>query len=170
MKIALSLRFIICAIGLICLFSSCDDSDSFTEPDSDEDLIGSWVRIDRIPSGRTESDFRYFNMESTYRFGTDAQFSFTVDLYGFEDENPDEIIGSSVRKGTFEIVGDSIFFRDTETTSWEIGFRPEPETRILSGERYGSRFTILERTLTLSYLSYPADAPVQTQMEYVRSD
>ena len=154
----------------MCLFSCCDDSDSLTKPYSDEDLIGSWVRIDRIPSGRSESDFRYFNIESTFKFRTDTYYSYTVDFYGFEDENPEEIIGSSVRKGTFEIVGDSLFFRDTETTSWEIGFRPEPETRILSGEKYGSRFDILARTLTLSYISYPADAPVQTQMEYVRSD
>ena len=109
-------------------------------------------------------------MESTFKFRADTNYSYTVDFYGFEDENPDEIIGSSVRKGTFEIVGDSIFFMDTETISWEKGFRPEPETRILDGEKYGNRFTILGRILSLSYISYPADAPVQTQMEYERTD
>ncbi len=166
----MSFKYVIGIIGLICLFFSCEDSDSVSEPYSGEDLIGSWVRIDRIPSGRSESDFRYFNMESTYKFGGDSNYSYTVDFYGFEDDNPDEIIGSSLRKGTFEIVGDSIFFRDEQTTSWEKGFMPEPETRILNGEKYGNKFAILDRTLTLSYISYPADAPVQTQMTYERSN
>ncbi len=125
----MSFKSTIVSIGLICLFSSCSDSDSVSEPYSSEDLIGNWVRIDRIPSGRSESDFSYFNMESTYKFEADTNYSYTVDFYGFENDNPDEIIGSSLRKGTFEVVGDSIFFRDTETTSWEKGFRPGPETR-----------------------------------------
>lgn len=109
-------------------------------------------------------------MGIVYEFEADTNYSYTVDFYGFEDENPDEIIGSSVRKGTFEIDGDSIFFRDTETVSWEKGFKPEPETRILNGEKYGSRFSIVGSTLTLHYISYPADAPVQTQMEFERFD
>ena len=166
----MSFKFVIGSIGLICLFSSCEDPDSVSKPYSGEDLIGSWVRMDRIPSGRSESDFRYFNMESTYKFEGDFNYSYAVDFYGFEDDDPDEIIGSSLRIGTFEIVGDSIFFRDKQITSWEEGFRPEPETRILSGEKYGNRFAILGRTLTLSYISHPADAPVQTHMEYERSD
>lgn len=157
-------------IGLICILYSCEDSESVSESHQNGELIGNWNRIDRIPSGRSESDFRYFNMESTYRFGTDDQFSYTVDFYGFEDENLDEIIGSSVRKVTFEIEGDSIFFRDLEVITWEEGFNPEPQTITLSGEKYGNKFTILNRTLTLSYISYPADAPVHTEMEYQRKD
>ncbi|MEM8765438.1 MAG: hypothetical protein AAGD88_16575 [Bacteroidota bacterium] len=166
----MSFKSIIGLIGLICIFSSCDNSEPVPEPYSGEDLVGGWARIDRIPSGSSESDFRYFNMEITYEFEKDTNYSYTVDFYGFEDENPDEIMGSSVRKGTFEIVGDSIYFRDKETVSWEKGYRPEPETRILNGEKYGSRFSIVGSTLTLHYISYPADAPVQTQMEFERFD
>ncbi|WP_430966714.1 hypothetical protein [Spongiimicrobium sp. 2-473A-2-J] len=153
---------------LIGLFLSCKKSDSVFGPGLDNALIGTWQRAESIPSGRSAADFRYFVMESTFRFGKDATYSYTLDFYGFEDENPNEIIGSSERIGTFEVKGDRIFFRDIETTSWENGFNPTPQTKALNGQVYENRFEIAENVLTLHYISYPADAPVQTQMSYKR--
>lgn len=160
----MSSKRIFAMLLLVGLFLSCEKTDSV----SGDVLIGTWQLTESIASGRTAADFRYFTMESTFRFERDAKYSYTVDFYGFEDENPNEIIGSSERIGTFEVQGDRIFFKDIETTSWEKGFNPTPQTTTLNGQAYGNRFEIAENVLTLFYISYPADAPVPTQMSYKR--
>jgi len=137
----------------------------------EEDLIGLWQRVDEIPSGRSEADFRYSDMESTYVFNDDNTYSYKVNTYGFKDENPDEIIGQSENLGTFSVKGDSIFLKDLQNTSWEKNFNPEPDTIYFEDlESYGSRFEIKDNVLTLYYISYPADTPIQTQMSYKRVD
>jgi len=137
----------------------------------EEDLIGVWQRTDVIPSGLSEADFRYFDMELNYTFNSDGTYSYKVNFYGFKDENPDEIIGQSENLGTFEIKGDSLFIKDLQNTSWEKGFNPEPDTTYFeNAASYGSRFEVKEDVLTLYYISYPADAPVKTQMSYERVD
>lgn len=136
-----------------------------------EDLIGKWQRTDVVPSGLSEADFRYFDMELNYSFNEDGTCSYKVNFYGFKDEDPDEIIGQSENIGTFEVKGDSVFIKDLQNTSWEKGFNPEPDTIHFEGAAsYGSRFEINDNVLTLYYISYPADAPMQTQMSYERVD
>lgn len=68
--------------------------------------------------------------------------------------------------GTYEVIGDSVFMKAMVNTSWDKGFLPNPETIQLSGEAYGNKFKIKDETLTLYYISYPADAPVSTQASY----
>lgn len=155
---------------LIGLFVSCEKFDSIEVPNSNNPLVGKWLYIESIPSGLSEADFRYFDIEWVFEFNSDTTYSHLVNFHGFEDENPDEIIGQSETLGTYEIKADSLFLKATEITSWEKGFNPEPTTITLNGETYGSRFEIVGDTLTLFYISYPADAPQQTQMSYTRAD
>ncbi len=164
-------------LGALCgvlVFNSCDKGESndqdgdFFSLNAKSALLGSWQHIEKIPSGHSEADFRYFDVEWIYEFNSNATYSHLVNFYGFDDENPDEIIGQSETLGTYEIKRDSVFLKGKAMTSWEKGFNPEPTTTKLSGEAYGSRFEITDDTLSLFYLSYPADAPVQTQMDYKR--
>lgn len=159
-----------CLVFLIFSFSSCEKENDVSVNFSIESLVGTWSRIDVIPSGRSAADFRYFDMETIHTFGIDGSHSNKVNFYGFKDENPEEIIGQTENKGTFRIKSDSVFIRATELTLWEKGFNPEPETVELNGAAYGSRFEIKDNLLTLYYISYPADAPVATQMSYQRVD
>lgn len=162
-------------LGALCcalVFNSCEKTESNEQGDdffplnAKSALLGSWKHIEKIPSGHSEADFRYFDVEWIYKFNSDASYSHLINFYGFDDEDPDEIIGQSETSGTYEIRRDSVFIKAMAITSWEKGFNPEPTTAKLSGEVYGSRFKIIDDTLSLFYLSYPADAPVQTQMDY----
>ncbi|WP_281540688.1 hypothetical protein [Maribacter aestuarii] len=149
---------------------SCEKEDNVVANFSGKALVGTWSRVDEIPSGLSEADFRYFDMKTTQIFRIDGSHSYKVDFYGFKDENPNEIIGQTENTGSFEVKSDSVFIRAFENTSWESGFSSEPTTTILTGETYGSRFEINGKTLTLFYISYPADAPVAKQMSYQRVD
>jgi len=155
---------------LIGLFISCEKLDSVEVPNSNNQLIGKWLHTESIPSGLSDADFRYFDVEQIFKVNSDATYSQLVNFYGFEDEDPDEIIGQSETLGTYEIRADSVFLKGTKNTSWEKGFNPEPTTTTLNGEAYGSRFEIIDDTLTLYYISYPADAPQQTQMSYTKAE
>ena len=161
----------ICFLGLICsilFLGSCEKERMDSLDGLEAAIIGSWSRTDVTPSGRSEADFRYFDMVITYSFDAKDNYSYTVDFYGFKDENPEELIGSSMNKGSYEVRGDSVFIKAKVHTSWEKGFKPNPKSILLNGETYGNRFEIIDQTLTLFYISYPADAPVPTQMSYTK--
>lgn len=160
--------------GFLCsilLLLSCEQYTGGSADDFESDIIGTWGHTDNFPSGLSEADFRFFDMVFTYTFNSDATYSHNIDFYGFKDENPDEIIGQSETVGTFEVREDSIFISARKNTSWEKGFNPEATTTVYpENEGYGSRFEITDKTLTLYYISYPADAPLLTQMSYQRID
>ena len=137
----------------------------------EEDLTGEWRHTDIIPSGPHETGYKYFDVVSTISFETDAKYALEIDYYGFKDENPNEIIGSSKTLGNYQIRADSVFIKSLQNTSWEKEFNPEPYTVLYEDAKSsGSRFEINDNILTLYYISYPADAPVQTQMSYERVD
>ncbi|MGB5435792.1 MAG: hypothetical protein WBM98_07875 [Maribacter sp.] len=148
------------------ILSSCDKENAVAVDGYESDIVGSWSRIDVVPSGVSNTDLRYFDMITTYTFDPDKQYSYKVEIYGFEDENPEEVMGSSENIGTYEVSGDSLFIKAEVNTSWEKGFHPDPQTIMLNGIVYGTKFKIVADRLMLYYISYPADAPVPTQMGY----
>ncbi|MDC6406767.1 MULTISPECIES: hypothetical protein [Maribacter] len=153
---------------VLILSISCEKEDGINAELRGSAIIGTWNRFDEIPSGGIREEYRYFDVETLHTFELDGTYTYKVNYYGFKDENPNELMGQSENKGTFEVNNDSVFIRVFENTSWEKGFKPKPETILLNGEAYGNRFTIKNETLTLYYISYPADAPVQTQMSFKR--
>tara|TARA_R110001583_G_scaffold111363_1_gene260407 strand:- start:6124 stop:6624 length:501 start_codon:yes stop_codon:yes gene_type:complete len=152
------------------LFYSCETDDSVPVDEYGAALLGSWSRTDVIPSGGSEADYRYFDMVATYRFLSDYSYSYTIDFYGFEDDDPEEIIGSSENTGTYRVEGDSVFIKAMVNTSWDKVFQPNPETIDLNVEAYASRFKIVDDKLTLYYISYPADAPIAAEISYIRQN
>jgi hypothetical protein len=156
---------IILAMGLV--LSCNSDNDETIDLAT---ISGTWSRVDVIPSGRSAEDFRYFDMETIYDFSQDETFSFKVNFYGFKDANPNEIVGQSINRGTFKVDGDSLFVKALTNISWDSEYSPEPETILLDGRSDGFRYEIKDNILTLYYVSYPADAPVDTQISYSRVD
>ncbi|TLF43037.1 hypothetical protein [Maribacter aurantiacus] len=153
---------------VLILSISCEKEDGINAELRGSAIIGTWNRFDEIPSGSIREEYRYFDVETLHTFELDGTYTYKVNYYGFKDENPNELMGQSENKGTFEVNNDSVFIRVFENTSWEKGFKPKAETILLNGEAYGNRFTIKNETLTLYYISYPADAPVQSQMSFKR--
>lgn len=161
----MSIKNVLGIFACIAWIPSCDRVADVNYEEAD--LVGTWQRTEETSSGLSEADFRYFDIESTYTFNGDATCSYSVNFYGFKDENPNEVIGRSENVGTFEIKGDSVFIKNIQSTSWEKGFNPEPDTLYFEdAARYAMRFEIQKNVLTFHYISYPADAPVQTQMSY----
>ncbi|MBD0778874.1 hypothetical protein HPE56_13820 [Maribacter sp. ANRC-HE7] len=154
------------AFTLFFLLGSCEKENAVAVDLLESAIIGAWSRTDVVPSGVTNTDLRYFDVKTTYTFDSDKTYSYRVDFYGFEDENPEAIIGSSENVGSYKVRGDSLFIKAVANTSWEEGFKPDPETTRLGGEAYGNKFRIADDELTLYYISYPADAPVPTQMTF----
>jgi hypothetical protein len=76
-------------------------------------------------------------------------------------------------EGTFTVRGDSIFMRAILSRNWDRDFfgGVERVTPVNSSGVYGqggARFEIIGETLVLHFLSYPADAPVETTESLVR--
>ncbi|KKM62875.1 hypothetical protein LCGC14_1517290, partial [marine sediment metagenome] len=150
--------------GILCIslsFLACERIDGNEEEkdtfklSAESTVIGTWKTSEKIPSGRSEADFRYFDVDWIYEFNSDATYSYVINSYGFDDENPDEVIGQSETSGTYEVKGDSIFIKGKTNTSWEKGFNPEPTFTLLKEVANASKFQISDDTLSLYYLSYP---------------
>lgn len=164
------MKHLVLSIILLTLLSlnSCEKGTDVSTVIRDSGLIGIWQHIEEIPSGGIKEDYRYFDMEALYTFEVDGTYTYKVNLYGFKDENPDELVGHFEDKGTFKVNNDSVFMTVFENTSWEREFRPEPETIEIKGEAYRNRFTVENEILTMYYVSFPADAPIQTHMSFER--
>ena len=160
------MRLFFIMVTSLLILSSCHKENAVALDEYESEIVGSWSRTDVIPSGVSNTDLRYFDMITTYTFDADKQYSYKVEFYGFEDENPEEVMGSSENIGTYEVRGDSLFIKAEVNTSWEEGFQPNPHTIQLNGRVYGNKFSIVADRLLLYYISYPADAPVPTQMGY----
>jgi len=87
---------------------------------------------------------------------------------------PGELLGYVRTEGTCTVRNDSLFRRATVTRSWDRNFyggavivTPVTEGGVL-GDAGGARYEILGETLVLHYLSYPADAAVETSQQFQR--
>jgi len=126
------------------LFISCADEDRVNEDNFEADLTGRWNRSDYQVEGE---------IVSTYTFRSNSTYTYRIDWFGFNGKSKTELTDSSESTGVFGVEGDSIFFQNFEFNS-----------------EFSSKFWIKDDVLKLEYITYPADAPVLTQMEYNRVD
>ena len=76
--------------------------------------------------------------------------------------------------GTFTVRGDSMFLRSTVVRSWDRDFyggkvTVTPVSDVGPWGYRGARYEVRGDSLVLHYLSYPADAAVETTESYVRA-
>jgi hypothetical protein len=135
--------FVKILIVLLFFISSCADNDDANDENSTTDLIGSWSKTRNQGDGLTIS---------TYTFEGDFTYEFESESFGYNGKPITELTGSSEIHGTFKVEVDSLIFRTSSS-----GFLK-------------SKFWIENNVLHLEYISYPADAPVLTKMEYNKVD
>jgi hypothetical protein len=136
--------FITSLIVLFFVITSCTDNNKVAEENFEPDLTGSWNRTDDQAEG---------NIVSTYTFKSNSSYIYRIDWFGFNGEPKTELTSSSESTGVFKVEGDSLFFQNLNY-----------------GSGLNSKFWIEGNVLHLEYISYPADAPVLTQMKYNRID
>ena len=80
-------------------------------------------------------------------------------------------ISQSETIGVFEIKGDSLFLVGKQHKFCEEGFQPEPLIiELKETMSFDSRLEIENKKMILYYISYPADAPVNAEIDYNRVD
>jgi len=125
------------------LIVSCNKADEPTQ-DFEPNLLGTWSETYEQEQG---------TIINNYTFKVNATFKRRIEWLGFNGAPKTELTDSSEYTGIFKVEGDSLFFRNLEG---EGGF--------------DSKFWIENNVLYLEYITYPADAPVLTQIQYKRID
>jgi hypothetical protein len=136
-----------------------------SEPSSDE-LVGSWITATQElnPAGFYQSTL------SLSAFGV---FRWEVRDYGIYPGQPRNELSAYTRiEGTFETRNDRLVLTTERSVTWDRFYGAEsPE---VVEDPYNvplfdqARYTIGGNRLTLNYLSYPFDAPVASEQEFVR--
>jgi hypothetical protein len=141
----------------VLIFSSC-------ERKTDETLTGKWAYT-------TESKPRgYVINEIT--FNNDLSFIKRITWYGiYEGQDLDELSGWTEITGNFEVNENNLIITANKSVSYDSFFSTDPVTTIKTEILYTNcTFDIDEKTLELRYLTFPADAPVQTKCLYKKQN
>lgn len=157
------MRFPRAFLLLACGLAACHNPTA-VEPSA---LVGDWAAAPSINSDG-----------STYRVALSlrADGSFVRDWRFFRPDAtgaPRVLVGYVTTEGTFTVREDSLFMRGVTTRSWDRDFNGGQVTVTQVGSRGmygnpGARFELLDRALILHYLTYPADAAVETMESLFR--
>ncbi|MDN3547691.1 hypothetical protein [Mucilaginibacter aquaedulcis] len=138
--------FLICGLLII---HGCKKDKKQKEQELDS-IIGSWMNPQT-----TESIFQ------TVHFMSDGTFSSTTT---FNSENPATV---STTSGTFKTKGDSLFVAIKELSERK-GNKTPVKTTVNYKLYDNATFDVTNSILTLRYTTYPADAPVATEVKFQR--
>lgn len=149
--------------ALLSLALGCSDS---TEPTS-SDLVGRWATApqDLQPNGWYQSHIT---------FGADGSYLFDGRMYGVYSGQRDELSAYTRFEGVYSVRGDSVFRELRRQVTWDrfYGANSPEWVTDLTGIPYshsGARYELRGPVLVLHYLTYPADAPVETTMMLQRA-
>lgn len=151
-------RFIIAAFFL----AACDGSP--TDSGKEKLLLGAWEFSEAISSGG------YYTHELIF---TENKFVSRTTSYGvYPGSSPQSVSAGTEINGTYRVEDNKLFFNPASLTTWD-SFYENPGPHVQRPYPYGSifddcRFEIVENQLTLTYLSYPAEAPVTTKRIFKR--
>ena len=101
----------------------------------------------------------------------DGSMTSEVRWYGLYGLGKNDVAAYSRIVGTYAIVGDSLMGHPDHLVYWDYYFGADsPEqTEDVEGPETRSRFEVSSGQLTLHYLSYPADGPVESMSTYHRA-
>lgn len=144
-----------CSLALA-LSAACSGSSA---PDSPP-VVGSWAAQENLqPRG---------SMQEFLAFAGDGTFSYSVVSYGLYGGND---VSAYIRmSGTYEVDGDQLTTIVKRTATWDSFYGPSSPETVDEVQRTifdHARFRIVGRTLTLDYITYPADAPVPTSKSFM---
>ncbi len=156
-------KMVVSAVAIL-LYFGCDHS--LTELRAYLELLCSWEFSENISSGG-----RYVVKLS---FKHDLTFIRKITNYGVYPRSGSQSISAWLETdGTYRIENNKLIFSPHSLKTWD-SFYSNPGPTVIRPYPYGSIFEdctyrIEENTLILTYLSYPADAPVVTTRSFSRT-
>ena len=147
------------AILGVAFLAGCGDPASIVP----EELVGSWIETEALSPRGT--------MDGILTFHGDGRFRWRVQSYGvYPDHAENELSAWTEIRGAHEVDGDRLYF-EPRTMTWYDRFYedPGPFTVGAGGPLFDqAAFEIRGDELVLRYLSYLADAPVESTMRLKR--
>lgn len=149
----------IAAILGVAFLAGCGDPASIAPGE----LEGSWVETQPLSPRGT--------MDRILTFDGDGRFWWRVQSSGvYPDQAGDDLSAWSETRGAYEVDGDRLYFQPRTSTWYDRFYEdPGPFTRDADGTLFDQAAVDIQAgELVLRYLSYPADAPVETTMRLKR--
>jgi hypothetical protein len=163
------LFFALACTALSAACSSTDATPTTPAPNNQKPTIitGVW-QSDRIPLAPAG----YY--QTTLTLGLDASVTVDSRNYGvYPGQKADDLSAYTRQTGKFDITTDSLRFEFAKVAWWDRFYGADSPEHVMDAPKpiggYSSfGFTLIARQLMLSYLSFPADAPVQTKATFHR--
>jgi hypothetical protein len=154
------------AMSVVCLALvalACDNQP--VAPKVVSPLVGDWV-------APTENLHPKGTMTRRLGISESGEFTFRTDMFGiYPGQNPSYLSAYTRMTGTFTIDGDKLVLTATRVATWDSFYGAGSQERVETVNTVlldQAHFGIVGQTLTLNYVSYPADAPVPTTMSFTR--
>ena len=152
--------FVLClaiATGVV----SCNSS-----TESESGLIGSWISTESLsPSG---------HMTTQLSFAGDGTFTDAIRTFGvYPGQSRNDLSSYTIMSGTYTTDGDQLESNVSRVETWDRfhGADSPPTVRNVNTTVFDQgRFRISGFSLTLDYLTFPADAPVPTTKAFIRTN
>jgi hypothetical protein len=153
-------------LSVLCLaFAACAASCS-NATDSQATLVGDWVRQESLsPRG-------YLTTQLTFR--ADGTFTNAGRMFGcYPGQAANDLCAYTIVSGTFTTDDDRLAANVNRVVTWDRFYgtsSPETVENVNFTAFNEARFQIAGRTLTLHFLTYPADAPEPTTRIFLRAE
>jgi hypothetical protein len=142
------------ALLVLLVLAACGDG---LGPDA---LTGGWLHRTEAPSSAAD----WWRSDLRLELRGDGSYTWGATTHADWGRPGDKLLGYSREHGRYEVAGDSLFLQPGHVEWWDY-LTGGPHEEDVSGRPAGRfRARIVNRHLVLSYVSFPADAPEETQM------
>lgn len=145
---------------LILFLVSCEKQEN--EPEISNELSGNWYdTVIARPMGYHLYELKLRN---------DFTFTSKLSMYGIYNQNANELSAYFEWSGNYAVKSNRLILTSHKYTWWDSFYvGSQPKTEIKDDIIYDNcTFIVKGNTLELNYISYPADAPVNTTKQYQR--
>jgi len=153
-------------LSVLCLTFVAGAASCTNATDSQATLVGDWVSQESLsPRG-------YLTTQLTFR--TDGTFTNAGRMFGcYPGQAANDLCAYTIASGTFTTDGDGLAANVNRVVTWDRFYgasSPETVQNVNRTAFNEGRFQIAGRTLTLHFLTYPADALEPTTKVFVRAE
>jgi len=150
------IRRLISLLVLPLALAACDDS---TAPAPPPEIVGSWTRASEPATA---------NVADHLGFGADGRYVHDVMIY--QDAGHGTLSSSYREEGSYRLNGERLELRVTRTTEWDALIGGVPVVTNGPGTWADAGIVrISGNTLDHTYVTYPAEAPVETTARYFKA-
>lgn len=144
---------------LVLAFAACKIEN--VDPPVDNRLLGEWQNIYTLkPEGSSIV---------TYKFNQDNTYSYNTYIFGaYPGQAIQDTSSYLINKGIYSTQNGNLSFRVGMIITWDKFNGMPPKQNIVQNGVNIVNYTIVKDTLTLTYYTYPADAPVLTTSKFYK--